>query len=46
MTQVVFGTAGVGWAIFRLFQACHHINFHMWIRICYVTDLAYVWENL
>ena len=40
MTQVVFGTAGVGRAIFRLFRACLHIRFHMWTRICYVIDLA------
>ena len=40
MTQVVFGTAGVGRAILRLLRACLHITFHMWTRICYVTELV------
>ena len=46
MTQNVFGTAGLGRAILRLFRAWFHIRFHLWTRICYVTDLACVGENL
>ena len=38
MTQVVFGTAGVGRDIFLLFRACPHIWFHVCIRICYVAS--------
>ena len=40
MTQVVFRTAGVCQNFFRLFRACFHIGFHVWIRICYVNDLV------
>ena len=40
MTQVVFGTAGIGPTAFWLFRAWLHIGFHLWIRVCYVTDFA------
>ena len=40
MTQVVFGTAGIGRAFIRLLRACFHIRFHIWIGICYVSDLV------
>ena len=46
MTQVLFGIAGVGRTILRLFRACLHIRFHMWTRICYVTELLCIGENL
>ena len=45
MTQVEFRTAGVGGTIFRLFRSCLHIGFHVWIRICYVTDLVRLKKN-
>ena len=46
LTQVVFGTAGVGRAILRLLRACVRIRFHMWTRICYVAELVCIGENL
>ena len=46
MKQVIFGTAEVGQTILRLFRACLHIRFHMWTRICYVTEIVCIRENL
>ena len=40
MTQFVFGTAWVGRIFLGLFPAWLRIRFHMWTRICYVTDFG------
>ena len=45
LTQVIFGTAGTSRAIIRLLRACFHIKFHVWIRICYVSDFVSLRES-
>ena len=44
MTQVVFGTAGIGRANIRLLRVCLHIRFYVSTRICYVADFVSLGE--